>query len=40
MCKSLVTDIKLIGAAVAAAVLVLGANVSLADIMSTLIGVN
>ncbi|MFA6155014.1 hypothetical protein [Mesorhizobium sp.] len=40
MCETLITDIKLFGAAIAAAVLVLGANVSLADIVSTLIGAN
>ena len=40
MCKTLITDIKLFGAAIVAAALVLGANVSLADILSTLSGVN
>ena len=38
MCKTLITDIKLFAAAIAAAALVLGANVSLADIVSTLSG--
>lgn len=40
MCETLRTDIKLFGAAIAAAVLVLGANLSLADIVSALIGAN
>ncbi|QPC89477.1 hypothetical protein [Mesorhizobium sp. INR15] len=40
MCNSLKTDIKLFAAAIAAAALVLGANVSLADIVSTISGVN
>ncbi|TPM39954.1 hypothetical protein [Mesorhizobium sp. B2-3-4] len=40
MCKTLKTDIKLLAAAIAAAAMVLGANVSLADIVSTLSGAN
>ncbi|WP_167334838.1 hypothetical protein [Mesorhizobium loti] len=40
MCKTLKTDIKLFAAAIVAAALVLGANVSLADIVSTLGGAN
>ncbi|MEO5759669.1 MAG: hypothetical protein ABIQ51_22765 [Mesorhizobium sp.] len=40
MCNSLKTDIKLFAAAIAAAALVLGANVNLADIVSTISGVN
>ncbi|TPK59494.1 hypothetical protein FKO01_09800 [Mesorhizobium sp. B2-3-3] len=36
MCKTLKTDIKLFAAAIVATALVLGANVSLADIVSTL----
>lgn len=40
MCKTLKTDIKLFAAAIVAAATVLGANVSLADIVSTLSGVN
>ena len=40
MCETLKTDIKLFAAAIAAAAAVLGANVSLADIVSTLSGAN
>ncbi|AZV18478.1 MULTISPECIES: hypothetical protein [Mesorhizobium] len=40
MCKILKTDIKLFAAAIVAAATVLGANVSLADIVSTLSGAN
>ncbi|MBB6410204.1 hypothetical protein [Mesorhizobium sangaii] len=40
MCKALRTDIKLFAAAIAAAAIVLGADVSLADIVSTLSGAN
>ncbi|WP_258591260.1 hypothetical protein [Mesorhizobium sp. AR07] len=40
MCKTLITDIKLIAAAIVAAANVLGANVSLVDIVSTLSGAN
>ncbi|TGQ65430.1 MAG: hypothetical protein E5V49_08275 [Mesorhizobium sp.] len=40
MCKTLKIDIKLFGAAIAAAALGLGADVSLADIMATLTGAN
>ncbi|WP_189522678.1 hypothetical protein, partial [Mesorhizobium sp. M5C.F.Ca.ET.164.01.1.1] len=40
MCKTLKTDIKLFAAAIVAAATVLGANVSLADIVSTLGGAN
>ena len=40
MCKTLRTDIKLFAAAIAAAAIVLGADVSLADIVSTLGGAN
>ena len=40
MCKTLKTDITLFAAAIAAAALVLGADVSLADIVSTLSGAN
>ncbi|MGX5829592.1 hypothetical protein [Mesorhizobium sp. 43Arga] len=40
MCKTLKTDITLFAAAIAAAALVLGADVSLADIVSTPGGAN
>jgi hypothetical protein len=40
MCKTLKTDIKLFAAAIVAAATVRGANVSLADIVSTLSGAN
>jgi hypothetical protein len=40
MCKTLKTDITLFAAAIVAAALVLGADVSLADIVSTLSGAN
>jgi len=40
MCKTLVTDIKLFAAAIIAAALVLGANVSLADMVSAISGAN
>jgi hypothetical protein len=40
MCKTLKTDITLFAAAIAAVALVFGADVSLADIVSTLGGAN
>ncbi|WP_095083093.1 hypothetical protein [Mesorhizobium sophorae] len=40
MCKTLRTDIKLFAAAIVSAAIVLGADVSLADIVSTLSGAN
>ncbi|WP_457151078.1 hypothetical protein [Mesorhizobium sp. P5_C1] len=40
MCKTLKTDIKLFAAAIAAAAIVLCADVSLADIVNTLSGAN
>ncbi|MFD2051822.1 hypothetical protein ACFSQT_01125 [Mesorhizobium calcicola] len=40
VCKILKTDIKLFAAAIVAAATVLGANVTLADIVSTLSGAN
>ena len=40
MSGTLKTDIKLFAAAIAAAASILGANVSLADIVSTLSGAN
>jgi hypothetical protein len=38
MCQTLKTDIKLFAAAIIATATVLGANVSLADVMSAIIG--
>ncbi len=40
MCQTLKNDITLFAAAIVAAALVLGADVSLADIVSTLSGAN
>lgn len=40
MCKTLKTDITLFAAAIIAAAMVLGANVSLADMVSAISGAN
>lgn len=40
MCKTVRTDIKLFAAAIVSGAIVLGADVSLADIVSTLSGAN
>ncbi len=40
MCKTLMTDIKLFAAAIIAAAVVLGANVSLADMVGAISVVN